>query len=372
MRKALLCVFIFLTAFIVKSQDSNIRELYVGTFTSEGAEGIYLCHFNQQTGDIAFVKTFKGIDNPSFLKISPDGKYLYAATRAAAVIEPSGGFVSAYRIGPEGGLHFMNKQVSNGQDPCHVDVSDDGSLVAVANYGSGTTSLYPVNSDGSLAPATSVVQNEGQGPNRQRQSSPHAHSIKFSPYGKQVFSADLGTDQLNIFNIDGKQLLPTGQKHVKFAPGAGPRHFVFHPGDEVIYVIHELNSTIAVVKNEASVWKVIQTISTLPSGFSGESFCADIHILTGEKFLYGSNRGDNSIFIAKIDDTTKKLTGLGTVDTHGNWPRNFVISPNGQFMLVANQRSGNITVFKINPETGFPEFTGKELKIPAPVCLEFL
>lgn len=372
MKKTILFTLIFLMGFNVESQDATILKLYVGTFTSEGAEGIYLCRFNQETGDIAFVKTFKGIDNPSFLKISPDGRYLYAATRAAAVIEPSGGYVSAYRIGTGGELHFLNKQVSNGQDPCHVDVSPDGRLVAVATYGSGTTSLYAVNSDGSLAPATSVVQNEGQGPNRQRQSSPHAHSIKFSPYGKQVFSADLGTDQLNIFYIDANQLVQTQQKYVKFAPGAGPRHFVFHPADEVIYVIHELNSTISVVKNEANEWKTIQNISTLPAGYSGVSFCADIHILPGEKFLYGSNRGDNSIFIAEIDGLTKKLTGLGTVETHGNWPRNFVISPNGQFMLVANQRSGNITVFKINPETGFPEFTGKELKIPAPVCLEFL
>lgn len=372
MRKAFLFILISLSVFSVKSQDSDILNLYVGTFTSEGAEGIYLCHFNQQTGDIVLAKTFKGIDNPSFLKISPDGRYLYAATRAAAVIETSGGYVSAYRIGSGGELIFLNKQVSNGQDPCHVDVSPDGRLVAVATYGSGTTSLYPVNPDGSLEPATSVIQNEGQGPNRQRQLSPHAHSIKFTPDGKQAFSADLGTDQLNIFLIDGSQLVQTGQKFVKFIPGAGPRHFVFHPADKVIYVIHELNSTISVVKNEANEWKTIQNISTLPSGYSGESFCADIHILPGEKFLYGSNRGDNSVFIAKIDSVTKRLTGLGTVGTHGNWPRNFVISRNGQFMLVANQRSGNITVFKINSETGFPEFTGKELKIPAPVCLEFL
>jgi 6-phosphogluconolactonase len=372
MKKTALLIFLFLTVFIVKSQDNTIRKLYVGTFTSEGAEGIYLCNFNQETGEIRLDKTFKGIDNPSFLKISPDGKYLYVATRAANVIEPSGGFVSAYKIGTDGSIYFLNKQVSNGQDPCHVDVSPDGKFVAVANYGSGTTSLFPVEANGSLAPASSVIANEGSGPDVQRQSSPHAHSIKFEASGKLVFSADLGTDQLNIFRLEGKELKPAGQKFVKLAPGAGPRHFVFHPDNEIIYVINELNSTITVLKDQGNEWIAVQNISTLTPGFSGKSYCADIHISPNGKYLYGSNRGDNSIFVAAIDRLTKQLSGVGTVKVEGDWPRNFVISDNGRFLLVANQRSGNITVFKIHSETGVPEFTGNEIKLPAPVCLEFL
>ncbi len=372
MKKTALFIFLFLTFFIGKGQDNTIRKLYVGTFTSEGAEGIYLCHFNQETGEISLGKTFKGIDNPSFLKISPDRKYLYVATRAANFIEPSGGFVSAYKIGTDGSIYFLNKQVSNGQDPCHVDVSPDGKFVAVANYGSGTTSLFPVEANGSLAPASSVIANEGSGPDAQRQSSPHAHSIKFEASGKLVFSADLGTDQLNIFRIEGKELKPAGQKFVKLAPGAGPRHFVFHPDNEIIYVINELNSTITVLEKKENEWFAVQNISTLPPGFSGKSYCADIHLSPNGKFLYGSNRGDNSIFVAVIDRLTKQLSGAGTVKVEGDWPRNFVISDNGRFMLVANQRSGNITVLKIHPETGMPEYTGNEIKLPAPVCLEFL
>jgi 6-phosphogluconolactonase len=365
-----ICILIFLSilAFYVSAQQSLI---YTGTFTSEGAEGIYLCEFNNLTGEISLVKTIKGIDNPSFLKVSPDKKLLYAVTRPPVAAEESGGYVNAYRIQPDGNLQFINKQVSNGADPCHVDISGNGKFVAVANYGGGSISLYEVDKNGGLKPAISIIKNKGSGPDKTRQKAPHAHSVKFSPDGNQVFSADLGTDQLNIFHLNKKKLNPAKQAYVKVAPGAGPRHFVLHPDGKIIYVINELNSTITAFKKSGKEWQEFQTISTVPKEFSGNNYCADIHVSADGRFLYGSNRGHNSIAVYKINHYTKELEWLTSVSTQGDWPRNFTLSPDGRFMLVANQRSNNISVFNIDPYNGIPEFTGNELEVPSPVCLEF-
>lgn len=372
MKKIILFYLLIFASFAVMGQKSEIQKFYVGTFTTEGAEGIYLCDFNPGTGEIKLDETFKGFTDPSFLKISPNRKYLYVATQVGEAVEKSGGYVSAYEIEKNGNLHFLNKQVSNGAGPCHVDVSQDGKFVVIAAYDAGTTSLYPVNNDGTLRPATSVIINHGSGPVADRQGQPHAHSIKFSPYSNQVFSADLGTDQFNIFTHEGDKLVQHGQKFVKMAPGAGPRHFDFYPNGKVIYVISELNSTVTAIRNEGGEWKIFQVLSTLPKDFKGTSYCADIHISKDAKYLYGSNRGHNSITVFRIDPGSQKLTFETNVDTHGNWPRNFALTPDGKFMLVANQRSGNITVFKMNKETGIPEFTGKEVKLPSPVCIDFL
>lgn len=360
------------TKMVFAQNSDELKKLYVGTFTSEGAEGIYLCNFNSETGDIELAKMFKAIDDPSFLKISPDKKYMYVVSRANDNIEKSGGFVYAYKIEKNGNISFVNKQVSHGKDPCHVDVSPDGKFVAIANYSSGSTALYPTNADGSLEPATSVIQNEGSGPDESRQASPHAHSIKFSPFSNRVFSADLGTDHLDIFELKDGKLVKYDQAFVKIPAGSGPRHFDFHPNGKIIYVISELNSTVSVLENRNGEWKVIQNISSLPADFEGESYCADIHVSSDGRFLYGSNRGHNSITIFTIDQTTQKLTFEGTVSTEGDWPRNFTLSQDNKFMLVANQHTGNITAYRINQETGIPEYTGRQVQLHAPVCLDFL
>ena len=361
----------FFSVFQVYSQNENIKKLYVGTYTSEGSEGIYLCNFNSESGEISLNKTFKGVDNPSFLKISTDRKYLYSVSRTTKEIEKSGGFVIAYKIGKNGTLHFLNKQISNGAAPCHIDVSPNGDYVAIAAYTGGTTSVYPINKSGSLQPASSIIDNN-KTINENDKVVSHAHSIKFSPFDGKVYSADLGTDQLNIFLNENGELKPDKQKFVKLVKGAGPRHFEFHPNGKIIYVINELNSTISVLKMGGEVWNVIQNISTLPADFIDKSYCADIHISADGKYLYGSNRGHNSIAVFDVTPESSKLVFKGTVSVEGDWPRNFTLSPNGKFMLVANQKSGNITIYKIHPKTGIPEFTGKQIKLPAPVCLEFL
>ncbi len=367
-----LFVILFVLAGLVSGGQNSTSKLYVGTFTSEGAQGIYLCDFNSGSGEISLVNVFKGIDNPSFLKVSKDKQFLYSVSRTTRAIEKSGGYVVAYKIEENGNLQFLNKQISNGAGPCQVDVSNDGKYVAIATYGGGTTSLYPVNSNGSLQPASTVIQNSGSGPHKPNQNSAHAHSIKFSPFDNTVFSADLGTDRLNIYHLENGTLKSYGQQFVKLDAGAGPRHFEFNSDGKTIYVINEINSTVSVVKKVNGNWEIVQTISTLPHNFHGDSYCADVHISKDGRFLYGSNRGHNSITIFKVLENSHQLEFLKTVSVEGDWPRNFVLSPNGKFMLVANQKSGNITVFKIDTETGIPIFTGNEIQLPAPVCLEFL
>jgi 6-phosphogluconolactonase len=370
MKKMLVLLFLVTVLSGLQAQEKNHENLYVGTFTSEGAEGIYLCSFNNSTGGLTLRQVFKGIDNPSFIKISPDKKFLYAVTRPETAVEASGGYVQSYLIKNDGGLQFINKQVAHGADPCHIDVSGDGKYAAIATYGGGTVSMYEINQDGSLNPAASTITNKGSGPNLSRQKAPHAHAVKFFDDGAILFNADLGTDRINILKRKGNRLEPARQSHVKLVPGAGPRHLTIHPDNKTIYVINELNSTITVVERKGGIWKELHTISTLPDGFEGTSYCADIHVSADGRFVYGSNRGHNSIAVFKSNERTNKLERVTLVSAEGNWPRNFTFSPDGQFLLVANQKSGNIAVFRID-ETGIPKFTGNEIKIPAPVCLEF-
>ncbi len=368
MKTNILFLIALLFSVFVFAQENKIQNFYVGTYTSAGSDGIYLCSLNLETGEITAEKSFSGIENPSFVSLSPNNKYLYSVSEAGE----KGSFVYAYKVENNKDLTLLNKQSSNGQGPCHVGVSADGKFVATATYGAGTTSLYPVSDDGSLKEASSININKGSSANENRQNKPHAHSIKFSPYGKQVFSADLGTDNLDIYQLKSGKLENEGQAFVKMKPGAGPRHFDFHPKKEVIYVINELNSTLSVVKKVDNMWKVDQNISTLPEDFEGTSYCADVHISADGKYLYGSNRGHNSIVIYEVNKKDQSLTSLGTVSVEGNWPRNFGLTPDGKWMLVANQKSNDITVFKINQKTGMPEFTGNKFEIPSPVCIEFL
>ncbi|WP_346857231.1 lactonase family protein [uncultured Draconibacterium sp.] len=372
MKQSILFLFAFLLVSTLFAQTSNLQNFYVGTFTSEGAEGVYLCSVNTETGNVSLVETFKGFDNPNYLSLSPNKKYLYVVTRVSTEVDKSGGYVCAYKIEKDGKLAFLNKQASNGEDPCHVDVSPDGSFVAIATYGGGTTSLYPVNNDGSLQEPSTVNRNSGAGADPSRQSGPHAHSIRFSPFSNEVFSADLGTDHLDIYNLVDNKLEAADQAFVKMKAGAGPRHFEFHPNGNVIYVINELNSTITSIHKSKNKWATFQTISTLPKDFKGESYCADIHISADGKYLYGSNRGHNSIAVFEVNEKDQTLESIGTVSVEGNWPRNFGITPDGKWMLVANQKSGDITVFKLNKQNGIPQFTGNKIKLPSPVCIQFL
>lgn len=351
------------------------RILYVGTYTTNKSEGIYVYRFDPNTGALQRSSAIMSI-NPSFLTIDRSKRFLYAVNEVGQYAGKPGGGVSAFAIDRDTfNLRLLNEQATQGADPCHLSVDSRKGTLLVANYTGGNVSVLPLRSDGTLGMVAEVKQHEGSGP-KEQQKGPHAHCIIFDRLERHALAADLGIDKVMIYRFDratGK-LSPASQPFAELKPGAGPRHLTFHPSGKYVYVICELDSTMTAFKyNELNgTLTTIETVSTLPSDFSGVSYCADVHVSPSGKFLYGSNRGHNSIVVFEIDMRTGKLTLVEHVPTEGNWPRNFTIDPSGKFLLVANQRSENVVVFSIDPGTGRLKPTGVNESIPSPVCLRFL
>jgi 6-phosphogluconolactonase len=314
--------------------------------------------------------------NPSFLTVDHSKRFLYAVNEVGEFLEKPGGAVSAFAIDPvTRNLRLLNEQATQGADPCYLSVDSRKRTLLVANYTGGNVSVFPLRSDGTLGMVAEVKQHEGSGP-KEQQKGPHAHCVIFDRSERYALAADLGIDKVMIYRVDritGK-LTPAKQPFSELKPGAGPRHLSFHPTGKFLYVISELDSTMSAFQyNEREgTLTLIDTVSTLPSDFSGTSYCADVHVSPSGEFLYGSNRGHNSIVVFAIDPRTGKLTLVEHVSTEGNWPRNFTIDPSGRFLLVANQRSDNVVVFSIDPSTGRLKPTGVNEPIPSPVCLKFL
>ena len=346
--------------------DTNSSAFFVGTYTDGNSKGIYRYALNDD-GSLDSIGVMAETINPSFLAKTTDGRYLLAVNEVSNI--DSMGTVSSYKIAKDS-LLFNNKSASGGTDPCHITINDAG-YTLVANYSSGSVGLLQVHSDGMLSPLLDSYQHQGSG-STERQKGPHAHSDWF--YGPDHFiSVDLGTNALWFSKIDttADKIVLTSPDTLKMHAGAGPRHLALHPNKKWIYVINELNSTIQqVLKTNDSTYTPGITVSTLPVDFSGESYCADIHISKDGRFLYGSNRGHNSIAIFSIDPENGNLSTLGYEPVHGNWPRNFTFSPDEKFLLVANQRSDNIVSFKRDAETGLLEYLS-EIHAPSPVCLLF-
>lgn len=342
--------------------------LYVGTYTSGKSEGIYLYRMDQTTGELKRVSSSKA-ENPSFLTVDPTKRFLYA------VNENPSGSVSAFKIDPRTQqLTFLNQHSSEGADPCHLSVDQKRRCVLVANYTSGNVAVLPIRGDGSLDKAIDVEQHEGSGP-REQQKGPHAHCIKLDRFNRHAFSADLGNDQVLIyrFNAAAGKLEPAAQASVTVHSGAGPRHLAWHPTGAFLFVINELDSSLTTFKYDAArgTLSAFESVSTLPRDFSGTSYCADVHVSSSGRFVYGSNRGHNSIVVFAIDPGTNRLQLVEHVSTEGKWPRNFTIDPSGRFLLVANQHTDNVVVYRIDAETGRLKVLN-QTEIPVPVCLQFL
>ena len=352
------------------------RVLYVGTYTQSGkSEGIYLYGMDPQTGTLTRMNAFKSV-NPSFLTIDRTKRFLYAVNEVGEYLGKSGGAVSAYAIErPSLNLRLLNEQATNGADPCHLTIDRKGKTLLVANYTGGSLTALPVRSDGTVGMAIEVKQHEGSSI-KEQQKSPHAHCIILDQSERYALAADLGIDKVMIYRFDkatGK-LTPGKQPSADLQQGAGPRHLTLHPTGRYLYVINELDSTMTAFKYNAPTGTLtqIETVSTLPSDFSGVSYCADVHVSPSGRFLYGSNRGHNSIAVFEIDQRTGKLKQLEHVSTEGDWPRNFTIDPSGRFLLVANQRTDNVVIFAIDSQSGRLKATGQIAEIPVPVCLKFL
>jgi len=342
---------------------------YIGTYTDGESEGIYSCSFNPSNGKIGKIKLAAVSENPSFLAYSSDGKYILAVHETGESNPMRMGYVEMFAIGKNGILTSVKKVYSGGAHPCYVAARDDNYIVS-ANYTGGNIGLFKIENN-TLSEVLDIAQHHGSGPNKNRQNEPHAHSSLFEPRGERVFSADLGIDAVMVYEIKNEKLVPANYHEIKMAPGAGPRHIAFHPRLNVLYVINELNCTITVVEmKENGSFKIRETVNTLPVKFEPSFSCADIHVTPDGKYLYGSNRGHNSIAIFRIDQKNGELKVIGHESTRGKTPRNFTLTPSGDYLLVANQDSDNIISFGIDKETGKLEFTD-EISVPKPVCLVF-
>jgi 6-phosphogluconolactonase len=360
-----------------QSSTTGRRILYVGTYTSGRSEGIYIFRFNNSNGKLEYSNTVKGVAEPSFLAIDGKNRYLYSVNETTEFAGKSSGALSAFSIDRNtGNLTLLNQRASLGGSPCHVIVDATGRFVLVANYAGGNVAVFPILANGSLGEATHMVQHEGSGPNKERQEGPHAHCVMLDQSNRYAFAVDLGLDKVMIYRFDSKlgKLTPASSQWAQLKSGAGPRHFVFHPNGNFAYVINELDSTLTAFRYDSvnGGLDAMQTVSTLPQGFSGASYCADLHLSPSGKFLYGSNRGHNSIVVFGVDGNTGKLIYVEHADTQGKTPRNFTIDPMGRFLLVANQQSDNIVTLRIDQSTGRLKPTGDVAEVPTPVCLRFL
>lgn len=348
--------------------------LYVGTYTrgQNSSKGIYRTILDTDTGELYNPVLAAEATNPSFLEIHPNGKYLYAVSEVGG----SGG-VSAFAIDKStGDLTLLNQQSSGGAGPCHVNIDHTGKNVLVANYGSGSASVIPIKSNGSLGEPTGFVQHTGSSVNPNRQKEPHAHSINPGPDNRFAFVADLGIDKIMIYRLDVEKgtIEENNPPFAKLKPGAGPRHFTFHPNGKYAYVINELDCTVTAFTYEPASGALndIQSITTLPEGFNGSNTCAEVRVHPNGRFLYGSNRGHNSIAVYRINRRYGTLTFVEHETADIKTPRNFNIDPTGKFCLVANQDGNSIVVFRINRRTGELEPTGHKITVGRPVCIRFL
>ncbi len=350
--------------------------VYVGTYTFKGSQGIYTYRFDPVTGQLSPLGSTPA-DNPSFLTVHPNKKALYSVNELGEYDGAPTGAVSAFAVdATTGGLSLLNQRASHGQAPAYITIDNQGGFVYVANYSSGTAAVFPVQADGSLGEAADVVQHVGSGPDPRRQREPHAHSVTLDFSNRHAYVADLGTDKLMIYDVGQEpgKLLPNDPGFAQVEGGSGPRHFAFHPNGRFAYLINEMGNTVTAFAYNAAdgALTALQTVPTLPADFDGRSTTADIHVSPSGRYLYGSNRGHDSIVVYQIDGETGRLTTVQHVSTGGRTPRNFAIDPTGTYLLVANQDSDNIVTFRIDPGTGRLTATGDQVSVSMPVCVLFV
>ena len=355
---------------------TNNPIVFIGTYTRTRSRGIYVHRFDPESGALTPLSAASGAENPSFLALHPGGRFLYAASEVESFGGRAQGAVCAYAIDPDGGrLAFINAQGSGGRGPCHVSVDATGRWLLAANYHGGSVCAMPIRPDGALGPLSDFVQHAGSSVHPERQEAAHAHSINLDPRNRFAYVPDLGQDKIIIYAPDFRsgRLIPNDPAHVHLPPGSGPRHFAFAPNARRAYAINELASTITAFDWDAAggALRAFQTVSTLPAGFDGANTTADIHFHPSGAFLYGSNRGHDSVAAFSVDAANGRLSALGHQSTLGETPRNFAVDPTGRFLLAANQDSDSVTAFAIDARTGALSPTGHAAEVPMPVCVLF-
>lgn len=361
--------------------------LFVGTYTEpirfgtgkvlQGkGEGIYAYRLDQSSGALRLVGKTTGVANPSYLALDRSGAFLYAVNELKTFDGKPTGTVSAFAVDARtGALRFLNRQPTHGTDPCHVVLDDAREHAFVANFMSGSVCVLPIAADGTLGAACDFVQHVGSSIDPNRQSGPHAHSLTLDPSNRFAFVPDLGLDKLMLYRFDRERgmLEPNTMPWVKTKPGAGPRHLALRPDGRSAYLVNELASTIDVLAFEAggAALRYVQSVTTLPDAFAGESTCADIQVHPTGRFVYASNRGHDSIAIHAVDRESGALARTGHVSTLGRTPRSFAIDPSGRFLVAANQDTDSLATFAIESQTGMLHAIGEPVAAPTPVCVKF-
>ncbi|MBT3200182.1 MAG: lactonase family protein [Phycisphaerales bacterium] len=358
-----------------ESASKNLS-VYIGTYTRKGSKGVYLSKLNLASGALSKPTLAAETDNPSFLSIHPSGKFLYASGGATKIDGKHSGLITAFAIDKTSGkLTQLNRQPSGGRGPCYVTVDATGRCALTANYSSGSVASLAIGSDGKLRRPTSIVQHVGSSANKQRQKGPHAHSINLDPTNRFALAADLGADKLLVYKFDPSTatIKVNTPASISMKPGAGPRHFSFGPTGQFVYAINELDSTITTLtfNPKNGTLAKLQTVSTLPPDCKTANTTAEVQVHPSGKFLYGSNRGHDSIAIFSIDAKSRILKPIGHHSSGGKRPRNFRIDPTGKFLLAANQDSNNVVVFAIDQATGKLKPTGASITVSSPVCVKF-
>ena len=342
--------------------------VYIGTYTRATSKGVYLFKLDTDSGSLTPQGLAAAADDPCFLAIAPGEKYLYACATAN---NHRDGVIDAFTINPTNGtLQLVNEQPSGGDGPTQIAINPDGKCAAVANYSSGSVALLPIGTDGKLALPSSVIQHTGSSINKSRQQSPHPHSCNFDSSGKFIFVPDLGIDKIAVYQCDDQKL--TLLDPVPVAPGSGPRHMAFSPDGKFAYLINEMAGTVITYALNGGTLKQLQTISTLPENFHGTNTAAEVAVHPNGRFVYASNRGNDSIAIFAVDPAAGTLSLIGFQSTLGKGPRMFAIDPTGNFLIAANQNSDNVVLFRIDPKTGKLTATGTTFTVSSPVCVTFL
>jgi 6-phosphogluconolactonase len=351
---------------------------FIGTYTSKtDSKGIYSFHFDSSSGQLSSLALAATTQDPSFVTVASNDKYLYAVNELSEFGGKKSGAVTSYLLDSKSGqLTQLNHVPSGGADPCYVSFNKSGKYLLVANYTGGSIAAFPVAPDGRIGAASAFVQHTGSGPNKERQEGPHAHYIAASADDRFVFVVDLGLDEVLVYRFDPAKgsLTPNNPPFVELTPGAGPRHLAFHPNGKFAYVLSEVNSTVTAFAYDSrnGSFSTLKTLSTIPKDFTAHNDAAEIVVHPSGKFLYVSNRGHDSITEFAIDAARGVLTLAGDFPTQGKTPRNFALDPTGKFLLAANQESNNIAVFRIDQSTGGLTATGQIAQVPAPVDIVFV
>ncbi|MGN7786756.1 lactonase family protein [Niabella sp. 22666] len=358
---------IICTSFMLSAQNLPAQRLIIGTYTNNNAsKGIYVYDFNAANGEAREISSAKA-GNPSYQAVDKKGNFIYS------VNESDEGKISAFKYNRSAGsLSLVNQQSNNGSAPCYVSIDKTGKWLFAGNYSSGNLTVHPIASNGSIGVIQQVVQHSGSGPNKGRQESAHVHCTYMSPDNRFLYVPDLGIDKVMIypFNAQTGRLDTAKSSTITIPAGGGPRHIVFTQNGKFGYIVEELSGAITAVVRKGNQHTILQQINNLPAQYNGAS--ADIHLSPDERFLYTSHRGNSTIQIHKIDSQTGRLSFIAEQSTNGNFPRNFTIHPSGKWLLAANQKSNDITIFKRNVQTGLLADTQQRISVPAPVCLQWI